>query len=323
MDLAESWTNLPPMKTARGASGQVNLTIPDTPSTGEPTSVTSTITMDSYVEFVEFVEVNVDFAHASYRNLEIELVSPSGAVSILAVPRKYLPVLLQMGQQLPVRVGQASWGGRRRNVDAPCERLVERRCRDAEIVEPPHLRPWNPARRTRLGIGDLGRNHPQCVLGCSRHDAGSSDHHGLRTPRYIKTSANDKSRRQLDRGGRMDVRETWNTPCRDWKAVSPMTYRCGPSTAWWQWQLVGYSSGHRKRNAPLPRNRHCCRRRTPCAQGHLDRPRSIRGPRKSPPTTFATLPPDLRDRPQLGYVIDNAWTYGHPGIQNFRHRRFK
>ena len=88
VDLAESWTNLPPMKTAKGASGQVNLAIPDNPSSGDPTSVTSTITMDSYVEFVEFVEVNVDFTHAAYRNLEIELVSPSGAVSILAVPRK-------------------------------------------------------------------------------------------------------------------------------------------------------------------------------------------------------------------------------------------
>ena len=87
VDLAESWTNLPPMKTAKGASGQVNLTIPDTPSRGEPTSVTSTITMDSYVEFVEFVEVNVDFTHAAYRDLEFELVSPSGAVSILAVPK--------------------------------------------------------------------------------------------------------------------------------------------------------------------------------------------------------------------------------------------
>ena len=86
VDLAKDWTNLPPMKTARGASGQVNLTIPDTPSSGEPTSVTSTTTMDSYVEFVEFVEVNVDFTHAAYRDLEFELFSPSGAVSILAVP---------------------------------------------------------------------------------------------------------------------------------------------------------------------------------------------------------------------------------------------
>ena len=87
VDLAEDWTSLPPMKIGKGASGQVNLAIPDPPTSGEPTSVTSTITVDSYVEFVEFVEVNVDFTHESYRNLEIELVSPSGAVSILSVPR--------------------------------------------------------------------------------------------------------------------------------------------------------------------------------------------------------------------------------------------
>ena len=88
VDLADGWTNLPAMKIAKGESGQVNLAIPDTPTSGEPTSVSSTITMDPYVEFVEFVEINVDFTHASYRDLEIELVSPSGAVSILSVPRR-------------------------------------------------------------------------------------------------------------------------------------------------------------------------------------------------------------------------------------------
>ena len=87
VDLADGWTNLPSIKIARGDSGQANLTIPDTRTTGDPSSLTSTITMDSYVEFVEFVEVNVDFTHDSYRDLEIELVSPSGAVSILSVPR--------------------------------------------------------------------------------------------------------------------------------------------------------------------------------------------------------------------------------------------
>ena len=90
VDLAENWTNLPSMKTAKGESGRVNLAIPDTSTTGEPSSMTSSITMDSYVEFVEFVEfveVNVDFTHDSYRDLELELVSPSGAVSILSVPR--------------------------------------------------------------------------------------------------------------------------------------------------------------------------------------------------------------------------------------------
>ena len=92
VDLADGWTTLPPMKIAKEGSGEVDLAIPDPVTDGEPTQVTSTITMDAYVEFVEFVEVNVDFTHESYRDLEIELVSPSGAVSILSVPyRSYEP----------------------------------------------------------------------------------------------------------------------------------------------------------------------------------------------------------------------------------------
>ena len=92
VDLADGWTTLPPMKIAKEGSGEVDLAIPDPVTDGEPTQVTSTITMDAYVEFVEFVEVNVAFTHESYRDLEIELVSPSGAVSILSVPyRSYKP----------------------------------------------------------------------------------------------------------------------------------------------------------------------------------------------------------------------------------------
>ena len=92
VDLADGWTTLPPMKIAKEESGAVDLAIPDPVTTGEPTQASSTITMDSYVEFVEFVEVNVDFTHDSYRDLELELVSPSGAVSILSAPyRSYKP----------------------------------------------------------------------------------------------------------------------------------------------------------------------------------------------------------------------------------------
>ena len=36
------------------------------------------------MEFVEFVEVNAHFNHSSFRDLTVELVSPSGAVSTLS-----------------------------------------------------------------------------------------------------------------------------------------------------------------------------------------------------------------------------------------------
>ena len=53
--------------------------------TGDPTTVVSELTLDTGIGFTEFVEVNVSFLHASFRDLDIQLESPSGAVSNLAV----------------------------------------------------------------------------------------------------------------------------------------------------------------------------------------------------------------------------------------------
>ena len=46
--------------------------------------MSSTLTLDASVEFIEFIDINVDMNHSSFRNLHIDLVSPSGAVSTLA-----------------------------------------------------------------------------------------------------------------------------------------------------------------------------------------------------------------------------------------------
>ena len=48
-------------------------------------TVTTSIVVDTdYVGFIEFVEINLDMDHDSYTNLQIDLVSPSGATSRLA-----------------------------------------------------------------------------------------------------------------------------------------------------------------------------------------------------------------------------------------------
>ena len=60
--------------------------IPDAPAVGNPTTVTRTLALDTGIEFTEFVEVTVSFQHGSFRDLEIELESPTGRVSKLAVP---------------------------------------------------------------------------------------------------------------------------------------------------------------------------------------------------------------------------------------------
>ena len=86
VDLAKRWTNLPATQETTVFSDVLNVEIPDAPATGEPSTFTHALTLDTDIEFTEFVEVTVAFEHGSFRDLEIELESPSGAVSRLAVP---------------------------------------------------------------------------------------------------------------------------------------------------------------------------------------------------------------------------------------------
>ena len=92
VDMATEWTTVPPMVVSSEVSGEVSsetsVPVPDAPESIDenPTTFTSEITLDTSIGFTEFVEVKVAFQHESFRDLEIELVSPSGAVSKLAFP---------------------------------------------------------------------------------------------------------------------------------------------------------------------------------------------------------------------------------------------
>ena len=85
VDLAGDWDNVPDMRT----TGPVTNTAPRTISAGG--SASSAITLDSDIDFVEFVEVNADFAAPDFRDLEVKLVSPSGRESLLSVPESGCP----------------------------------------------------------------------------------------------------------------------------------------------------------------------------------------------------------------------------------------
>ena len=84
VDLARDWKSLPPFESHTTESGELNLTVPDAPAGGESRTVESSLMANTSVGFVEFVQIDVSFQHDSIRDLEIELVSPSGAVSRLA-----------------------------------------------------------------------------------------------------------------------------------------------------------------------------------------------------------------------------------------------
>ena len=83
VDMAKGWGNAPPLRSSSVTSGRISQAIPDAPQVGNPTTVTRTLMLNSNIGFTEFVEVEVDFDHVSFRDLEIELVSPSGATSRL------------------------------------------------------------------------------------------------------------------------------------------------------------------------------------------------------------------------------------------------
>lgn len=83
IELAKEWKNVPPLENTTASSGSIITRIPDAPSSGRPTTVTSTLTVASEMDFIEFVEINASFSHVSFRDLDIELVSPSGQVSKL------------------------------------------------------------------------------------------------------------------------------------------------------------------------------------------------------------------------------------------------
>ncbi len=86
VDLAREWRSLPSLKSATPVSNTLNLAIPDAPVVGPPAKVETSLVLNTDVKFVEFVEINTSFRHGSFRDLTIELESPSGAVSQLSVP---------------------------------------------------------------------------------------------------------------------------------------------------------------------------------------------------------------------------------------------
>ena len=78
--LAEEWMLLPAMITQTQSSDDAALRVPK-----RPASISSSVTFDAAIEFVEFVEVDTSFETMHLRDLRIELISPSGT-EILVVP---------------------------------------------------------------------------------------------------------------------------------------------------------------------------------------------------------------------------------------------
>ena len=83
VDLARGWVSPPPFESSAVESEELNLHVPDAPASGDSTTVESTLLVNTNIGFLEFVEINVTLNHDSFRDLRIELVSPTGTVSRL------------------------------------------------------------------------------------------------------------------------------------------------------------------------------------------------------------------------------------------------
>ena len=85
--LADGWTNVPTMRTSGASSGMLGTTsFPGVWISDDDTAVELSLSLDGFVSFIEFVEIETAFRHDRFRDLQIELVSPSGKVSELSVP---------------------------------------------------------------------------------------------------------------------------------------------------------------------------------------------------------------------------------------------
>ncbi len=83
--LAKTWTNLPAFRDIEVESAALDAAIAAPDRNDQKGAVTEvTLTLDPYVGFVEFMEIDITLQHPSIRDLEIELVSPSGVVSRLS-----------------------------------------------------------------------------------------------------------------------------------------------------------------------------------------------------------------------------------------------
>ena len=89
VDLAKSWVNLPVMESVSTESEYMEAQQVADPADGPgPIQFVSQLTLGSDVGFTEFVEVHIDMLHRGFRDLEIEIRSPTGTVSKLAVPNE-------------------------------------------------------------------------------------------------------------------------------------------------------------------------------------------------------------------------------------------
>ena len=81
VELALDWVTLPEYLKEQHTTSMESTAIPD-----DGSEVSDTINAISGIDFVEYVQAELDLAAPNFRDLQVELVSPSGTVSVLSEP---------------------------------------------------------------------------------------------------------------------------------------------------------------------------------------------------------------------------------------------
>ena len=100
MELADGWTSPPPWR-------EVSATSDETAEITDRSTVTTRLVLDPYVEFVEFIAIEPTISHTYYRDLHMELTSPSGVTSVLSVAAPVRLVDAEEWVELTPRFGSA------------------------------------------------------------------------------------------------------------------------------------------------------------------------------------------------------------------------
>ncbi len=79
------------MRTVEAQKAEVQRAIPDPAGGSGVSSISSRIELETDIAFTEFVEVRIDVNHPAFRDIGIELISPSGATFRPAVPDDEAP----------------------------------------------------------------------------------------------------------------------------------------------------------------------------------------------------------------------------------------
>ena len=196
MDLAADWQLVPELHESVQASGTLDLNILDATADNPGTRITSAVTLDDTVEFIEYVTLHTRFDHTSIRDLDVELVAPSGRVS------KLLPYYDDSdGSDTPqatidtyFRLGSA------KHLGESAKGTWTLRVRDHHIIDTGMLKTWSITaygHRIRPGIPTLHNLTTHAIGGLNISWTGPSDHGSSPIQsydvRYIKSAATDKA----------------------------------------------------------------------------------------------------------------------------------